>query len=179
MSSNIISSHISECLRNMRKERGWSLDATSKKTFVSKAMLGQIERGESSPTIKTLWKLATGFEVPFSSFLLNEEIEKEPQENILSKDSNMEITTIFPVTDDVQFEIFKVTISGPAEQISESHPQKAIEHVSVLDGEMNVFFDNEWHSLQSGDSIRFSANQTRGYAAVSPTAIFHNVIYYA
>jgi transcriptional regulator with XRE-family HTH domain len=29
-------------------------------------MLGQIERNESSPTVATLWKIATGLNVPFS-----------------------------------------------------------------------------------------------------------------
>lgn len=60
---------ISKALKLLRQERGWSLDATSLKTGVSKAMLGQIERGESSPTIATLWKIASGFETSFSSFI--------------------------------------------------------------------------------------------------------------
>ena len=42
--------HISVTLQLLRKQRGWSLDKTAAATGVSKAMLGQIERGESSPT---------------------------------------------------------------------------------------------------------------------------------
>lgn len=40
--------------KELRRERGWSLDKTALETGVSKAMLGQIEREESSPSIATL-----------------------------------------------------------------------------------------------------------------------------
>lgn len=50
---------IASTLKTLRKERGWSLDKTAQETGVSKAMLGQIERAESSPTIATLWKIAS------------------------------------------------------------------------------------------------------------------------
>lgn len=33
---------------------------------VSKAMIGQIERGESSPTLSTIWKIANGLKVSFT-----------------------------------------------------------------------------------------------------------------
>lgn len=61
--------HIALTLKKLRQERGWSLDKAAEKTGVSKAMLGQIERQESSPTIATLWKIASGFQTSFSSFL--------------------------------------------------------------------------------------------------------------
>lgn len=64
-----INNHISLTLKALRSERGWSLDKTAEKTGVSKAMLGQIERGESSPTIATLWKIASGFNTSFSGMI--------------------------------------------------------------------------------------------------------------
>ncbi|MBS0638148.1 MAG: helix-turn-helix transcriptional regulator, partial [Verrucomicrobia bacterium] len=64
-------SRISHALKALRKERGWSLDKTASETGVSKAMLGQIEREESSPTIATLWKIANGFNIPFSTFIVD------------------------------------------------------------------------------------------------------------
>lgn len=51
-----MSSRISENLRQIRKEKKLSLDSMAEQTGVSKSMLGQIERGESSPTVATLWK---------------------------------------------------------------------------------------------------------------------------
>ena len=61
--------HLSQALKQLRQANGWSLTLAANRTGVSKAMLGQIERGESSPTVATLWKIATGFNVPFSFFV--------------------------------------------------------------------------------------------------------------
>lgn len=61
--------NIGKHLKNIRQNRELSLDEAAEMTGVSKPMLGQIERGQSSPTITTLWKIATGLKVPLSSFL--------------------------------------------------------------------------------------------------------------
>jgi len=50
-------------LRRIREERRLSLDKVSELTGVSKSMLGQIERGESNPTLQTVWKIANGLRV--------------------------------------------------------------------------------------------------------------------
>ena len=56
-------------LKSIRQSRGLTLDELAEMTGVSKPMLGQIERGQSSPTINTLWKIATGLKAPLSSLL--------------------------------------------------------------------------------------------------------------
>lgn len=60
-----ITQHPATTLKALRQARGWSLSKLAEETGVSKAMLGQIERNESSPTVSTLWKIATGLNVPF------------------------------------------------------------------------------------------------------------------
>lgn len=55
--------NIGKHLKNIRQNRELSLDEAAEMTSVSKPMLGQIERGQSSPTITTLWKIATGLKV--------------------------------------------------------------------------------------------------------------------
>ena len=68
-----MSSMISANLKRIRKEKKLSLDSVAEMTGVSKSMLGQIERGESSPTVATLWKIATGLHISFTSLLETEE----------------------------------------------------------------------------------------------------------
>ncbi len=60
-----ITQHLAYTLKTERQARGWSLARLAEETGVSKAMLGQIERNESSPTVSTLWKIATGLNIPF------------------------------------------------------------------------------------------------------------------
>ena len=56
-----INQRVGVALKQLRQQQGWSLDRAALACGVSKAMLGQIERGESSPTVVTLWKIAAGF----------------------------------------------------------------------------------------------------------------------
>ncbi len=51
-----IAQHLAATLKTLRQQRGWSLSRLAEETGVSKAMLGQIERNESSPTVATLWR---------------------------------------------------------------------------------------------------------------------------
>ena len=149
-----------------------------KKTSVSKAMLGQIERGESSPTVTTLWKLANGSGVPFSSFFGEGDATAGLPDKILSADGEMEVTTLYSGADSVKTDFFKITLSSRREQKSRAHPARSIEHVVVLKGSIKVFCDDVWHILKRGDSLRFNADQPHRYAAISNSAVFHNIIHY-
>ena len=72
-----MSSRISENLRQIRKEKKLSLDSMAEQTGVRKSMLGQIERGESSPTVATLWKIATGLHISFTALLEGRQTETQ------------------------------------------------------------------------------------------------------
>ncbi len=99
------SKSIAKHLKSVRKARGLSLDKTATLTGVSKAMLGQIERGESSPTIATLWKIATGLECSFSSFLSDDDIQPTSHhaDNKFTNDTNVTIRTLFPFNQTTKF----------------------------------------------------------------------------
>ena len=56
-------------LRRLRNQRGLSLERLAQISGVSRAMLGQIELGQSAPTINVLWKIASALEVPFSALI--------------------------------------------------------------------------------------------------------------
>src|SRR5438105_11258261 len=56
-------------LRRLRVKRGLSLEKLSKASGVSRAMLGQVELGQSAPTINVLWKISRALGVPFSALI--------------------------------------------------------------------------------------------------------------
>ena len=70
-----VSLKIGERLKEIRNTRNLTLDEAAKLTGVSKPMLGQIERGQSSPTINVLWKISTGLKIPLSFFCRQPETE--------------------------------------------------------------------------------------------------------
>ncbi len=170
---------ISLTLRSLRKERGWSLDKTSLETGVSKAMLGQIEREESSPTIATLWKIANGFQVPFSSFI-DESVAISGKSEILHQDdSKIKILPLFPYDDALHLEIFLIELLPGCVHMSEPHSAGVIEHVLVASGCMELFIHGSWKQLAAGEGLRFSANAIHGYRNLGQSgAIIHDIIHY-
>ena len=70
---NQIDRNIAVNLRRIRKAKNMSLDMLADRTGVSKSMLGQIERGESNPTVSTIGKIVEGLKVPFEQLLYEKE----------------------------------------------------------------------------------------------------------
>ena len=97
-----IAQHLAATLKTLRQQRGWSLSRLAEETGVSKAMLGQIERNESSPTVATLWKIATGLNVPFSAFIVPDASAApsafDPQQQA------MVVTPVFPWDPELRFD---------------------------------------------------------------------------
>lgn len=66
---NDLTAIIANNLAEIRHQRKLSLDKLSELSGVSKALLGQIERSESNPTVNTLWKIASGLQIPFNRLI--------------------------------------------------------------------------------------------------------------
>jgi len=176
--NNNLNDAIGSQLKLARKEQGWSLDVTSEKTGVSKAMLGQIERGESSPTVARLWKIATGFDLPLSYFFGSINNNDDIQQTF-SNESGIKVSTLFPFDSETQIETFSLTLAPFHQQISTAHNDGVIEHIIVIEGEIEYLLNEVWHPLQKGHVAKFNANQQHGYRNMSENqAIFHNIIYY-
>ena len=58
-----VSLTIGERLKEIRNTRQLTLDDVAELTGISNPMLGQIERGQSSPIINILWKISTGLKI--------------------------------------------------------------------------------------------------------------------
>src|SRR3954468_17668038 len=61
-------------LRRLRTRRGLSLDRLAQRSGVSRAMLGQIELAQSTPTIALLWKIARALGVTFSALITSKSL---------------------------------------------------------------------------------------------------------
>jgi transcriptional regulator with XRE-family HTH domain len=167
--------HISLTLKALRKERGWSLDKTAQETGVSKAMLGQIERAESSPTIATLWKIASGFHVPFSLFISDSHTTPK---TLHPKDSKMQVAPLFAFDAALKCEIFLIELLPGCEHLSTPHSAGVIEHVLVAEGSMQLLVDGVWKSLTKGEGLRFNANQAHGYRNITKQkAVIYDIIH--
>lgn len=179
---------VAATLKAMRSLRGWSLADTALHTGVSKAMLGQIERGESSPTVATLWKIASGMNLAFSSFL--EPASGEPGESssparsaeprvFVDAGGSMRVETLFDYDAQLGFEMFIIDLAAGGLSHSSPHAAGVVEHVIVISGELNLTVDGSLHRLNAGDSLRFTADCDHSYQNNSDHPVrFHDLIHY-
>ncbi len=176
--------HIATHLKTLRSEQKLSLDAVAARTGVSKAMLGQIEREESSPTIAKLWQIASGLNTSFSAFLGSapqtvrapeEHAERQP----FTCDPDMQFTTLMPFDASVRFEMFNITLLNGHQQESPAHAHGVIEVIWVLEGELDMYCDNRWHHLAPNQTLRFYADQRHIYKAATAQVRFQNIVHYS
>lgn len=177
--------NIAKILKKLRTERALSLSKTAELTGVSKAMLGQIELGQSSPTVAILWKIATGFNIPFSNFLevgKTKSPELHDFENLPIFEqavSGMRVTSLIPFDPILKVDLFKIELIPGALSQSSPHEKGVIEHVIVFQGVLKLTLNQEQHVIKAGESFRFSADVPHSYANESEeTVVLHNLIHY-
>ncbi len=166
---------VGSALRSIRQSRGLSLDKAATLTGVSKAMMGQIERGESSPTIATVWKLATGLSCSFTA-LLGE--QSAPSFGGTEQDPKMRVVTHFPFDASTGIEIFDVVLEQHHEQLSTPHQPGVIEHIYVREGRLALLVEGEWLELDPGQRHKLRADRPHGYRDLTGKTVFTDVIYY-
>lgn len=171
-------------LNAYRKKRGYSLDKVAEMTGVSKGMLAQMERGETSPSISTLWKIANGLHIS-STFLL----EAEPNDLVIVKKKD-----IIPITEgndkfsvfptfafdfNKKFEMLVVDLDVGGVHCSEPHENSTEEYIYVSKGELELTVQGTSYSLREGDSIKFLADKAHEYRNNSnELSSLHIIIYY-
>jgi mannose-6-phosphate isomerase-like protein (cupin superfamily) len=48
------------------------------------------------------------------------------------------------------------------ESLSDAHEAGVVEHVTVIDGEMELLIDGKWEKVAKGQSVRFPADRPHG-----------------
>jgi XRE family transcriptional regulator, regulator of sulfur utilization len=175
---------ISENLRRIRAEKGLSLDAVAKLSGVSKSMLGQIERGEVNPSVTTMWRIANGLKVSFSSFVTRpqdetEVVPKSEVEPLLEDGGKLRNYPVFPFEAERGFEMYYVECDPGVYLQAEPHAPGTQEYITVHVGRQAIRVGNEEYDLAAGDSIRFKADQAHSYHNPgAETATLSMVIHY-
>ena len=171
--------HLSEALKQLRQANGWSLTLAAERTGVSKAMLGQIERGESSPTVATLWKIATGFNVPFSFFIEDPALPAGEIARFSQPNAQMTVRPLLPWDAQLRVDLLAVELSAGAQSDSSSHEAGCIEQVVVLEGELLMGVNGVWRRLLAGEAYQFAADVAHSYRNPLATPLrFHSLIHY-
>jgi transcriptional regulator with XRE-family HTH domain len=157
-----VSVNVGNKLREMREERGLSIRALARQSGLSANALSMIERGRSSPSVSTLYKVADALNVPITDLFRG---QSDPGEIVYCKAA---ARTRVPFTRGVweglggerfvgRVEPFALTLesgasSGPHAMIHGGH-----EFVLCLRGQLEYRVENETYLLEPGDSLLFSS----------------------
>lgn len=162
-----IADRLAKRLKESRKTKGLSLEATAKLSGVSRSMLSQIERGESSPTVATLWNLTRALQVDFAGLLDEEKSDNAVKEimrdertpTIDSQGQKCRIRILSPADQVGQLEIYEILFTANGELLSEPHSHGCEEHLTVQEGAISVTVDDDIVHLNQGDTIRYAADR--------------------
>ena len=167
---------IAENLKRLRTDRNLSLGQLSTLSDVSKVMLSQIEKGETNPTINTLWKIANGLKVPYTALL-----EQQEQETSIIQKSNITVQhdhndhyrlyCYYPDTPQRNLEIFQMELDAGHSHISIGHSEKSQEYLMVLEGELTLSVNNQTYLLHADDAIGFVASYEHSYSSTGTETV--------
>jgi transcriptional regulator with XRE-family HTH domain len=160
-------------LRRLRGERGLSLEALGKRSGVSRAMLGQIELGQSAPTINVLWKIARALDLPFSALLSTSTptagtrvLKARQTKRLTSHDGSFSSRALFPYDEPRRVEFYELELKEGCVEEALAHAPGTRENLTVSRGAIEIVVDGVSHPLSAGDSILFEADVPHGYRNV-------------
>ena len=175
---------IGQEIRRIRTEQGLTLEEAAKLSEVSKAMLGQIERGESNPTISILWKISSGLRVSLSSLLSFAEEDHHAVEildlpPVMTPDEKMKLYDVFSFNPISGFEYFYITLEPGANHASSSHDNASGEYIVVTEGTLTLILDEKEIELRAPAAIQFHPHCAHRYENRSAeVTVFQNIVRY-
>lgn len=164
-------------LKEARRAQNLSLDQVAKLSGVSRSMVSQIERGESSPTIATLLNLTRALKVDFAG-LLDETSGPEPIEvlrdgqtpTIEKRGHGCRIKILSPPSEAGRHEVYDLSFEAGGALDSQPHARGAREQLTVVSGALEVVSGAAEETLRPGDTARYAADVPHAIHAIDGPA---------
>ena len=171
-----ITTRLATALREARRARGLSLDAVARLSGVSRSMVSQIERGESSPTVATLWNLTRALQVDFAGLLdapttpAIDITRADAAPTIAGRGQGVTIRILSPPETVGSHEVYDITFAAAGRLISDAHAPGCREHLTVIAGGLTVTSGDASETLAPGDTARYPADRPHSIAATGTPA---------
>ncbi|WP_438017903.1 helix-turn-helix domain-containing protein [Sorangium sp. So ce315] len=172
-------------LKRFRAERGLSLERLAKASGVSRAMLGQIELGQSTPTINVLWKIARALGVPFSALMsqaaspVTTVMQAAHARILRSKNGEFSSRALFPMDRPRNVEFYELRLAPRSVEHADAHAPGTSENLIVTEGSVEITVAGERRVLETGDAILFEADSPHSYRNLGGTeAVMYLVMTY-
>lgn len=150
-------------LRQLRQERDMSMRALARSSGLSTNALSMIERGRTSPSVSTLYKISDALGVPITAFFRLE----PPRQEIVFRQADQRRRVPFSrgIWEGLGgesfiggLEPFLITLEVGASSGRFGMLHTGHEFVLCLDGELEYEVEDQRYNLMPGDSLLFAAN---------------------
>ena len=167
-------------LKEARRKQGLSLEAVANLSGVSRSMVSQIERGESSPTISTLWNLTRALQLDFAGLLEDGEtadhidvLSAAETPSIANRGRGCHIRILSPPEEAGGHEVYEISFDAEGTLESQSHGRGSREQLTVISGEVTVVSGAAQRQLFAGDTARYATDVPHAITATrGPARIF-------
>ena len=152
-------------VRDLRKDRGLTLEELAGVSGVSRAMISKLERGEKNPTLVIAARLAEGLGVSLSRLAGVEErreivvVPKERRTVLRDPQTGFERQSLSPTFAGRGVEFLRnVVPEGSTSGDFPPHRKGVEEHIVVESGELQATLGGEKYLLREGDALYFAAD---------------------
>lgn len=157
-----IDTRIARRLKDLRVERGWSLDALAAQSDVSRATLSRLENAEVSATASVLGRLCAVYGLTMSRLMAMVEDDFAPvlqcdaQEVWTDPETGFRRRLVSPPAGALTGEVLECTLPPATVVAYDAPPRRGLEHHLVLmEGELQVRLDEAVHHLTPSDCLRY------------------------
>jgi transcriptional regulator with XRE-family HTH domain len=152
-------------VKDLRRERGLTLEELASRSGVSRAMISKLERGEKNPTLVIAARLAEGLGVSLSRLAGVEErrevvvVPKERRMVLRDPETGFVRQWLSPTFAGRGVEFLRnVVPEGSTSGDFPAHRKGVEEHVVVEKGELRATLGGEEYLLREGDALFFEAD---------------------
>ena len=173
-------------LRRLRAEQGWSLDALSMSSGVSRSMLSQIERGRANPTLAVAVRIARAYGLSLAELVDDpargsgiQVIRADDRIHVFRSDKECQIRTLSPLNLEKDVEFYEVVLKPGGALRSRAHFSGTREFLTLEKGRVRIESERDQTEIGSGDSASYRADVDHALVNIgkSEAVIFLVVIY--
>ncbi|TDP62052.1 helix-turn-helix domain-containing protein [Roseateles toxinivorans] len=154
-------------LRELRNEKKMTLAELSLKSQVSIGMLSHIERGQTSPSLKTLERLRLALEVPLARFFEREEPKPANNGTVVRATARSQlpfkklglVKELLSPPGHSDLEMLMLVIEPGGSSGPEPWTRRGEKAGLVLEGTFELHVAESSHVLEQGDSFQFDGRQ--------------------
>jgi len=153
-------------IQHLRGERGMTLDDLSRAAGVSKSMVSEIERDKANPTIAVAWRLTNALGVSLDQLFTQQKVPEAiavsgPHDipTLSSHDAKYQLRIWGPIELAGKFEWYELTLQPGGALVSNAHEPGTREHLTVLQGTVEVEAAGTVKRLRAADTARYVADE--------------------